>query len=90
MPKQTDARCFSKTAVLKRVATILDHRRFNGAALVGLDGIVFKSHGSADIFAFKCALQRAADAIENDLNGKIRQAFLRNKFCNKHGPFLES
>ena len=76
--------------VLKRVATILDHRRFNGAALVGLDGIVFKSHGSADIFAFKCALQRAADAIENDLNGKIRQAFLRSKFCNKHGPFPES
>ena len=31
----------------------VDPRRFNGAALLGLRGLVFKSHGSADAFAFE-------------------------------------
>ena len=37
-----------------------DHRRYNGATLLGLRGVVVKSHGSADIFSFGCALDRAA------------------------------
>ena len=36
----------------------VDHRRYNGAALLGLRGLVFKSHGSADAFAFEQALNR--------------------------------
>ncbi|TAJ76837.1 MAG: phosphate acyltransferase PlsX [Gallionellaceae bacterium] len=39
----------------------LDHRRYNGASLLGLKGIVVKSHGSADAFAFLCAIERAAE-----------------------------
>jgi len=39
----------------------LDHRRYNGASFLGLKGIVVKSHGSADIFAFRCAIERAAE-----------------------------
>lgn len=38
----------------------LDHRRYNGASFLGLKGIVVKSHGSADVFAFRCAIERAA------------------------------
>jgi glycerol-3-phosphate acyltransferase PlsX len=37
----------------------LDPRRYNGASLVGLNGIVLKSHGSADQFAFENAVKAA-------------------------------
>ena len=37
----------------------VDHRRHNGASLLGLRGIVIKSHGSADAFAFAFAIRRA-------------------------------
>jgi len=45
----------------------VDHRRYNGAALLGLRGLVFKSHGSADAFAFEQALNRAYEAARNGL-----------------------
>ena len=38
-----------------------------GAALLGLRGIVIKSHGSADVYAFGYALQRAHEAVLNGL-----------------------
>jgi glycerol-3-phosphate acyltransferase PlsX len=38
----------------------LDPRRYNGASMVGLNGIVIKSHGSADEFAFRQAILTAA------------------------------
>jgi phosphate acyltransferase len=49
-----------------------DHRRYNGACLLGLRGIVVKSHGSADAFSFRCALERAAEASRHGLIEKIR------------------
>jgi len=48
------------SGVLKAFKHRLDHRRYNGASLLGLKGIVVKSHGSADIFAFRCAIERAS------------------------------
>ena len=45
----------------------VDYRRYNGAALLGLRGLVFKSHGSADEFAFEQALNRAYDAARHNL-----------------------
>jgi phosphate acyltransferase len=39
----------------------VDHRRYNGASLLGLKGIVVKSHGSADKLAFMRAIERAAE-----------------------------
>ena len=62
--------------LLKRFARRVDHRRYNGAALLGLRGIVFKSHGSADAYAFRHALERAADAASRGLNQRISQALL--------------
>lgn len=53
--------------VLNRLRDRVDNRRYNGAALLGLRGIVIKSHGSADVYAFGCALQRAYDAVCNGL-----------------------
>ncbi len=53
--------------VLLRFRKRLDPRRYNGAALVGLRGVVIKSHGSADAYAFEFALRRAYDAVRNGL-----------------------
>ncbi len=53
--------------VLNRFRQRLDNRRYNGAALLGLRGVVIKSHGSADVFAFGFALQRAREAVANGL-----------------------
>jgi len=51
-----------------------DHRRYNGATLIGLRGIVLKSHGAADTFAFTCALARAyLEARENVLDRIVRR-----------------
>ena len=64
---------FSKLAaavaypVLKRFKRRVDHRRYNGAALLGLRGIVIKSHGSADAYAFEQALGRGFDAARRQL-----------------------
>ena len=51
----------------------MDHRRYNGASLLGLRGIVIKSHGSADSFAFEQALQRAVDEVSNGVLQRISQ-----------------
>ncbi|HYF41545.1 MAG TPA: phosphate acyltransferase PlsX, partial [Ramlibacter sp.] len=50
----------------------VDYRRYNGAALLGLRGLVFKSHGSADEFAFGQALVRAYDAARNNLLDRVQ------------------
>lgn len=51
----------------------MDHRRYNGASLLGLKGIVIKSHGSADAFAFEQALQRAVEEVRNGVPQRISQ-----------------
>ncbi len=53
--------------VLNRFRRRVDNRQYNGAALLGLRGVVIKSHGSADILAFGYALQRARDAVVSGL-----------------------
>ncbi len=58
--------------VLKGFKNKVDHRRYNGAALLGLRGLVFKSHGSADAFAFERALSRAYDAVHHQLMQKVQ------------------
>ena len=57
--------------VIKRFRHRMDHRRFNGAAFLGLKGVVVKSHGSADAVSFSYALQRAATEVQHGLLGLI-------------------
>ena len=57
--------------VLQRFRRRVDPRRYNGAALLGLRGLVFKSHGSADAYAFEQALARAYDAARNRLLDRV-------------------
>jgi glycerol-3-phosphate acyltransferase PlsX len=58
--------------VLSAFKSRVDYRRYNGAALLGLRGLVFKSHGSADEFAFEQALNRAYDAARNNLLERVQ------------------
>lgn len=58
--------------VLTAFKNRVDHRRYNGAALLGLRGLVFKSHGSADEVAFGHALNRAYDAARNQLLSRVQ------------------
>ncbi|MEQ4618630.1 MAG: phosphate acyltransferase PlsX [Corticimicrobacter sp.] len=59
--------------VLGRLRTRVDNRRYNGAALLGLRGVVIKSHGSADAYAYGCALERAREAVANGLLERTAQ-----------------
>ena len=65
--------------VLRRVAASLDPRRYNGACMVGLAGIVVKSHGRADGVAFSRAIGTAALAARRNLTSQIEQALQGNK-----------
>jgi len=63
--------------VLRRFKHRVDPGRYNGACLVGLRGVVVKSHGSADASGFEVALQRCADACRNGLPARIAAAIPR-------------
>lgn len=89
---------FSKLAalaampVLNRLKARVDHRRYNGAALLGLRGLVFKSHGAADVFAFGHALERAHDAVRNGLldgvQDRIRDTLAALPADRRGGPVV--
>lgn len=68
----TKAAAIAAYPVIAALKTRMDHRRYNGGALLGLRGLVFKSHGSADAMAFGFALSRAYDAARNNLLDRVR------------------
>jgi len=59
--------------VLKALRRRMDPGRYNGASLLGLRGVVIKSHGAADVYAFGKALERAAEEVRNDVIQRIAQ-----------------
>ncbi len=60
--------------VLNRFRKRVDNRQYNGATLLGLRGVVIKSHGSADQVAFGFALERARQAVESGLLARTTDA----------------
>jgi glycerol-3-phosphate acyltransferase PlsX len=72
--------------ILQRLRRRLDSRQYNGATLLGLNGIVIKSHGNADRFAFACAVEVAiteakhrltlciAEVIQKSLDPAVRNS----------------
>jgi glycerol-3-phosphate acyltransferase PlsX len=68
----TKLAALASAPVLSALKRRIDHRRYNGVALLGLRGLVFKSHGSADELAFSSALGRAYDAVQNNLLERVR------------------
>ena len=58
---------------LKAISRRINPSRYNGASLLGLRGLVFKSHGSADKYGYEWAIRRAYDAANNDVLSRISQ-----------------
>jgi glycerol-3-phosphate acyltransferase PlsX len=57
--------------VLKAFKSTIDPRQYNGASLLGLKGIVVKSHGGADVFSYTNAIRVAIIEVENKVPQKI-------------------
>lgn len=64
---------FLAMPVLKRLKKRMDPGRLNGASLLGLQGIVIKSHGSANVMAFAQAINQALVEVKHDIPRKIGQ-----------------
>jgi len=63
--------------VLKAIKDKLDPRRYNGASLLGLNGIVVKSHGGADVLAFGNAIKIACKEAEESVPERISEEIER-------------
>lgn len=59
--------------ILNRFRRTMDPRRYNGASLLGLRGIVIKSHGGADEIAFENAIRIAEKEIHCDIPRRIAE-----------------
>lgn len=67
--------------VLRKIKKRLDPRQYNGASFLGLKGIIIKSHGGADEFAFARAIQAALSEVEQNIPARIHSEI---------GPILEA
>tara|TARA_B100000686_G_C16760704_1_gene958470 strand:+ start:825 stop:1847 length:1023 start_codon:yes stop_codon:yes gene_type:complete len=72
---------FITLPIIKAFKRRVDHRRYNGASLLGLRGIVVKSHGSSDSYAFGFAIKRAVEEIEGEIQDQISE-------CISQSPHL--
>ncbi len=68
---------------LNRFKARIDPRKYNGAILLGLNGIVVKSHGSTDSFGFSNAISVAAGLVENKYNDAIKEKLKKYSSCSK-------
>ncbi len=56
---------------LKAIRNRLNPSRYNGASLLGLRGLVFKSHGGADAYSYEWAIRRAFEAAKHDVQAHL-------------------
>ena len=56
---------------LKQITNRFNPSRYNGASLLGLRGLVFKSHGGADSYSFEWAIKRAFDAAKYNVQEQL-------------------
>jgi len=69
----TKIQAFIAMPVLRALGRRIDPRRYNGASLLGLRGIVVKSHGGADVMAFKNAIAIAKKEVKADIATRIER-----------------
>lgn len=67
------------TPVLNRVKARLDHRKYNGAVLLGLNGLVIKSHGGADEVGFYYALKQAYHEVNAGVISMLEDYLTKHK-----------
>ena len=70
------------SVALNKAAQKMDPRLHNGAMLVGLNGVVVKSHGSTDKIGFANAIKVAISLVENKINEKITQELKSSVVAN--------
>ncbi|MBU6468922.1 MAG: phosphate acyltransferase PlsX [Betaproteobacteria bacterium] len=66
--------------VLNSFRKKVDHRQYNGASLLGLKGLVVKSHGGADAYSFRHALQYAVSEHRNNVINRIETTINKLNF----------
>lgn len=72
--------------VINRVKTKLDTRKYNGAILLGLNGLVIKSHGGTDELGFFYALEQTYHEVNAGVLGLLEEYLKNNKhFLDKEG-----
>jgi len=71
--------------VLKAFRKRVDHRRHNGATLIGLRGTVIKSHGGADKLAFEHAIEVALEEVQSNVPEKISAGLCKMSAEEKQG-----
>jgi len=71
---------------LDRLREWMDPRRYNGAILLGLNGVVVKSHGGTDALGFAHAVDVAMDMVTHGYNDRIRDGFDRLASRNRLAP----
>lgn len=69
--------------VIKALRSRLDNRRYNGATLLGLKGIVIKSHGSADVYAYTQAINEAYREVQHQVTDKIQTVLASTDFSTQ-------
>lgn len=74
--------------VLKRLKQRLDPSKYNGAVLLGLNGLVVKSHGGADVDGFYYALRQAHHEVEAGVVGLLHEYLQQNKQLLAEGEEL--
>lgn len=62
---------FIAQGALKSISQRMNPSRYNGASLLGLRGLVFKSHGGEDAFGYEWAIKRAFEAARHDALARI-------------------
>lgn len=72
---------FIALPVLKQIKAHVDPSRYNGASMLGLNGIVVKSHGGANSLGFQHAIEQAVLEAENDVINLVRTQI--NDFINQ-------
>jgi glycerol-3-phosphate acyltransferase PlsX len=70
---------------LERLREWMDPRRYNGAILLGLNGVVVKSHGGTDALGFAHAVDVAMDMVTHGFTQNIRESLSR---LATHAPTL--
>ena len=69
--------------VIRALRSRLDNRRYNGATLLGLGGIVIKSHGSADVYAYTQAINEGYRELQNQVTDQIEKVLASTEFNNQ-------
>ncbi len=68
---------------LKNVKATMDYSEYGGVPLLGIDGVVFKAHGSSDAVTICNAVRAAGDYARDGINDKIKAVLSTQNACEE-------